>query len=89
MRRVWTGIGLLGVLVGSAGCTRDQLLRPPKQPEEFASPPPEKRYLNPPQPPLEYLNQDSVPRSVKDGDSPANPSGPMGNRTGPGGRVGP
>ena len=58
MRRLCSIVGLLGAILGHAGCKHEALLRPPKNPEEYRIPPKDERYTGPPQPPKETLNQD-------------------------------
>jgi hypothetical protein len=73
MRGVGTGIGLLTLLLGLAGCHHTEPdLRPPKHPEELVAPPDDSRYQTPPTYSKMGVNQDST-QPTRSG--PANPGG--------------
>jgi len=61
MRGIGTGIGLLTILLGLAGCHHsDAQLRPPPRPEELVAPPDESRFQTPPTYNKMGVNQDAA-----------------------------
>ena len=64
MRRLWNGLGLIGVLsLALSGCATEDHLRPPKPQETCQKPPDEPQFEKPTEIPKKYLMEETANRS--------------------------
>jgi len=77
MRGMWNGLCLLVALLILAGCrSTDQVLRPPKAPDELKGVPDDPRFEKPPQYPADAMKKDyNKKKDDGDANNPLNKNG--------------
>jgi hypothetical protein len=75
---------IVGVVFALAGCHKNDYLRPPMPPEEFAQPPADDaRFSGPPVYPAKLLNQDTIGKDREDDPAQGHGPGHVGGVHGP------